>query len=118
MEMNMIQLMREMMNAHGINTAIVSPPFDSITKTDGASRQFLRRCFPKRLEDNFRENVLYINRDSFGVHFAVFKLPPEHSVKFEVPPPPPTHTYTSGSVNLRKLNFLSSDLISLIPTSI
>jgi AraC-like DNA-binding protein len=77
MGINLIQMTCDLMSAHGVDTVLLKPPFDSIAQTDGALKQPLRRDFPKRLDQICHENVLYMNQDSFGVHFAVFKLPPD-----------------------------------------
>lgn len=64
------------MSAHGVDTVLLKPPFDRTARDNGAPGQLLHRDFPDRLDEICRENVLYMNQDSFGVHFAVFKLPP------------------------------------------
>jgi AraC-like DNA-binding protein len=84
MGINIIQITRDLISAHGIDTVLLKPPFDRAAWDNGAPGRLLHREFPKRLDEICHESVLYMNQDSFGVHFAVFKLPPDARAGKEV----------------------------------
>lgn len=80
MQVNPLELIEEMMNAHGVNTLVLKPPYESIK---GFDEHLRAQLFPdydyqaiiNRLENFFSEAIIYMVEDEFHVHYIFLKLP-------------------------------------------
>lgn len=80
MQPNPLELITELMNAHGVNTLVLKPPYESIAAFDASLRTQLfpdydYQAIIKRLESFFTEAIIYMVEDEFHVHYIFLKLP-------------------------------------------
>ena len=81
MEFNLLDHMREMMDALGVKTQILVEPYEDAVLFDERLRSLLYKDFDYSeiiagLEKNLPENTVYMTMDQFETNYVLFKLPP------------------------------------------
>lgn len=80
MEINLVQLIKDMMNAQGIEVHMLKAPYENIQNFDSGFRKQLFEGYDysriiEQLEYSCKENKVYMVTDQFEVHYIIFKLP-------------------------------------------
>jgi hypothetical protein len=74
-----VELIKELMDAHGVSVKIFKKPYDAADCFDGQLRrriygEFDYESMLKKLEDFCRSNTVYMILDSFELHYLVLRL--------------------------------------------
>lgn len=75
-----ILLIKELMNAHGVNALLLTPPYDDIAQFDERLRAQLFNNYDyheitQRLESICAPSVVYMVEDQFKIHYVIIRLP-------------------------------------------
>jgi AraC-like DNA-binding protein len=80
MEIDIIKLIKDIMNTQGIDCHIFAPHYETIAQFDGGLRNQLYENYDyndivRQLENSCEANTLYQITDPFNVHYVAFKVP-------------------------------------------
>lgn len=80
MEVNMLLLLRDLMYEQRIETRILKAPYENIKYFDSGLRNQLYEAFDYneiiwQLENNCKDNRIYMVTDQFSVNYIIFKVP-------------------------------------------
>ena len=83
MEISIFKLIKNLMDAQGIDTHYLTPPYENIEKFDGGIRKqiFVNMDYCdmiRHFENNCTYNSIYMVRDQFAVHYILFKIPKDN----------------------------------------
>lgn len=79
-EINIVQLLKDIINAQGIEAHLLKAPYNNIQSFDGGIRKQLYENYDysgiiEQFEHNCKENNVYMVTDQFELHYIIFKIP-------------------------------------------